>query len=456
MLTDPKKPPTTADIKSSAIRRLRYVALTAIVVGCAGTDTSGLPSDLSYGGYGNPQGGLPGAAGQQGIPPAPPTCGNGVVDPGEACEGEGTPTSATCASETMGARPVGTVVCTHCYFDATGCTASGQPGGAGTGPLGVGGSGGQFGGPPTGNGGAPSFGNGGTPQFGNGGTPPVGNAGTPPVGNGGTPPVSPGGGPTQLPTAANCPTFTNGGVVQIPRASGTNVPVTIYIDPAAKSKPAPGGPLVIYWHATLSSPAEVHQGFGDTNIQKVTAAGGVVAAPATTACSGCTTTDDGYWFVEDDVVLDTIVACAIKEATIDTTHIHTLGWSAGGLHTTHVAQARSAYIASFISYSGGLYPLPSTDQDPSNHVAGILTYGDSGSDVVVLDFNQTSHSWYTKFQPLGWYSMMCHHPGGHEIDPQVAPLSLRFFMDHPYKVSPEPYASGVPSGYPTYCSNQAN
>jgi hypothetical protein len=263
-----------------------------------------------------------------------------------------------------------------------------------------------------------------------------------------------GGSAPKIPDApAMCPTFTNGGVARIPRASGTMVPVTIYIDPAAKSKPAPGGPLIIYWHATASSPVEVTSGFGMANITAVTAAGGVVAAPATTACNGCTTTDDGYWFEEDDVVADQIVACAIKQANIDVTHIHTLGWSAGGLHTTHVAQARSNYIASFISYSGGLFILPSMDQDPTNKVPGILTYGDPGADVVILDFNAQSKTWYTTFQPMGWYSMMCHHPGGHEVDPMIAPLSLRFFKDHPFKVNPEPYATMIPTGYPSYCTN---
>jgi hypothetical protein len=268
---------------------------------------------------------------------------------------------------------------------------------------------------------------------------------------GGTAPT--GGSAPKLPDApANCPMFTNNGVVNIPRVSGEMVPVTIYIDPAAKSKPAPGGPLVVYWHATLSSPAEVLQGFGQANISAVTAAGGVVAAPATTTCNGCTTTDDGYWYEEDDVVLDQIVACAVKEANIDVNHIHTLGWSAGALHTTHVAQVRSNYIASFISYSGGL-AFPTTDEDPTNKVPGILTYGDPGSDVVILDFNAQSQTWYTTFQPMGWYVMMCHHPGGHEVDPMVAPLSLKFFQDHPYKVSPEPYATMIPAGYPSYCAN---
>jgi hypothetical protein len=308
-----------------------------------------------------------------------------------------------------------------------------------------------------------------TPLGAGGMVPPLGAGGMLPVGgsmNGGAPPMGGMGGAGAVPVAdgkpilppapANCPTFRNGAVVNIPRASGTNVPVTIYMDANAKSKPDPGGPLIIYWHATLSNPGEVLSGFGQANITAVTAAGGVVAAPATTACAGCTTTDDGYWFLEDDVVADTIVACAVQQAKIDPMHIHTLGWSAGGLHTTHVAQARSNYIASFISYSGGLFLLPSTDQNPANKVAGILTYGDPGADVVILDFNAQSQSWFKTFQPKGWYSMMCHHPGGHEVDPQIAPLSLRFFKDHPFEVNPEPYASAIPSGYPSYCSNMVH
>jgi len=76
--------------------------------------------------------------------------------------------------------------------------------------------------------------------------------------------------------------------------------------------------------------------------------------------------------------------------------------------------------------------------------------------VVILDFNKSSQSWYTRYQPMGWYTMMCHHPGGHEVDPQIAPLALRFFKDHPFLVNPEPYASAVPSDYPSYCSNMAH
>ncbi len=108
-------------------------------------------------------------------------------------------------------------------------------------------------------------------------------------------------------------------------------------------------------------------------------------------------------------------------------------------------------MASVISYSGGV--LMATPEDPTNKVPAVLTYGDPGADDVILDFNQTSNSYYKTYSPMGYYIMMCHHPGGHEVDPMVAPHSLDFFMAHPYKVSPEPYAKTIPSEFPSYCHN---
>jgi len=254
--------------------------------------------------------------------------------------------------------------------------------------------------------------------------------------------------PTKLPTATNCPRFTNGGTVRIDRMN-----VVVYMAADAKSKPAPGGPLILYYHATLSNPGEVISGFGQANISKVTSMGGVVAAFTSTACNGCATTDDFYWYVEDNKIQDTVVACAIQQANIDTRHIHALGWSAGALHSVYVGLSRSDYMASIISYSGGMPPWPGQNaaQDPNNHVSALLTYG--ALDAVVVDFPTQSKAYYSQFQPKGYYTMMCNHGGGHMIDSRVAPQSLKFFMDHPYKVNPAPYASGIPSVFPSYCKN---
>jgi hypothetical protein len=70
-------------------------------------------------------------------------CGNNFVDPGEQCDGT---VQASCAVATMGSAPLGTVRCTQCHIDLSGCTtasstgAGGAPvGSAGTTSLGTGG-----------------------------------------------------------------------------------------------------------------------------------------------------------------------------------------------------------------------------------------------------------------------------------------------------------------------------
>jgi hypothetical protein len=77
------------------------------------------------------------------------TCGNGVVESGEACDGAELD-GETCSSVTVGARTMGTLKCSsQCTFDTTGCVgaSSGGTGGvAGSGGTGgVAGSGGTGG-----------------------------------------------------------------------------------------------------------------------------------------------------------------------------------------------------------------------------------------------------------------------------------------------------------------------
>jgi hypothetical protein len=165
--------------------------------------------------------------------------------------------------------------------------------------------------------------------------------------------------------------------------------------------------------------------------------GGVVAAFTSTACSNCTSTDADVWFVEDDAVQDTVVACAIQQARIDPRHIHALGASAGALHAAHVALARSSYIASIISFSGGYPPIPGIDtiEDPSNHVPAIMSFC-IGSTLA----------------PSGYYTLLCGNSQGF-VDKAIAARALEFFMAHPYEVYPEPYRAGPPADFPSYCSS---
>jgi len=64
-----------------------------------------------------------------------------------------------------------------------------------------------------------------------------------------------------------------------------------------------------------------------------------------------------------------------------------------------------------------------------------------------------SHDWYDTYTPRGYYALMCNHGGGHMIPEDLAPHALRFLLDHPYKVTPEPYRDQLPSELPGYCQN---
>jgi predicted esterase len=209
------------------------------------------------------------------------------------------------------------------------------------------------------------------------------------------------------------------------------------------------GPLVIYWYATGSSVAEVTRGLGQAAIDDITSQGGVVAAMYKTTATG-QNTGNNVWYTGDFDTTDEVVACAVQQQHIDTRHIHALGFSAGGLQSGYMAFARSNYMASVVTYSGG--SLSQALQDPSNAPSVMCQHGDPGSDVVIIDFATASTALETAIKTAGGFAMDCHHPGGHMIPSGDVPSSWRFLKDHPYKVNPKPYAGGIPSGFPSYCT----
>jgi predicted esterase len=260
--------------------------------------------------------------------------------------------------------------------------------------------------------------------------------------------------PTELPTATTtCPTLHGSGTYTFGDPKQRTLSAQVYVAPDAQQTPGAGGPLVVYFHGIGSDPSEVLSAIGQSAIDSVVARGGVVAAFTAKICVSCQLPEDVGWYDDDDAVTDHLVACAIRQAHIDTRHIHAVGFSAGALHVLHMALARSNYIASVVSFSGGLYGMPQAPQDADNRVASLLTYGKRGVDVAGVDFADLSLSWYDTFGPKGYYSMLCDQGGGHMIAADVVPHVLRFLQDHPYRISPEPYAAAIPGEFPAYCRN---
>lgn len=258
--------------------------------------------------------------------------------------------------------------------------------------------------------------------------------------------------PTRLPSVVGeCPDLPGPGTYTF-RVPGRSLSAQLYMRPRAQRNPSSPGPLIMYFHAVGSSSAEVVTGLGQQAIDQVVAQGGVVASFNAVPCLRCGI-DDVVWYDEDDAISDQAVACIRGQVPIDTRHIHSLGFSAGALHSMHLVLSRSDYIASVVSYSGGMPISAPPPQDPDNKVPALLTFGRPGLDNALADFYAASHDWYDTYTPRGYYTLMCNHGGGHEIAKDVVPHALRFLLDHPYKVSPEPYREHLPPGLPDYCQN---
>ncbi len=268
--------------------------------------------------------------------------------------------------------------------------------------------------------------------------------------------------PTLLPTAmGTCPTLATGNSVGI-SLNGKSMPWTLYVGSKASS---PTGPIIIYWHGTgTSGSADVGWGIGQAAISSVMALGGVVAAAESTSSTG-TNTGDGVWYTGDVDWADFIIACAIQQLNIDTRHIHASGYSAGALQTGYMYYARSGYLASVVVYSGGAGIGAGTFQDPTNVAPLIGAHGAPGGTGCTLtstncDLLAGSTTMFEQAAKAAGAPIVvdCNDGGAHtDITrlTRLAPSTWQFFKDHPFKQGkPDPYAGGLPAGFPTYCAIQ--
>ncbi len=267
--------------------------------------------------------------------------------------------------------------------------------------------------------------------------------------------------PSMLPTApSSCPTITEGEVM----FGDTKVRVWVGDDGMSLL-----GPLVIYWHGTCSQPLEAAlRGIGSAGIARIKSLGGMVAAidspykspnnfcpiiAGTEACPG-TTTGNGVWCREDYAIADDIVACAIQQVGIDPQRIHTAGMSAGGVMAAAYGFSRSGYLASVTTYSGGgisTIVSPSI-QDPNNKYAAMIVHGGPSDGVGAANFQTIAGYYQNELSGSGHFSFICDHGMGHTIPAELGDSTVQFFLDHPFGVTPEPYAGALPTSFPSYCT----
>src|SRR5690606_33172122 len=128
------------------------------------------------------------------------------------------------------------------------------------------------------------------------------------------------------------------------------------------------------------------------------------------------------------------------------------GMSAGGIQTTAFSMARSRYIASSASSSGGQF-TEQPFEDPDNRFAATIIHG--GDNHILggfVNFKAPSASWHNQLIANGNFAFICDHGGGHTIPSGYGNDVINFFFTHPFGTEPSPYQAGLPAEFPGACS----
>jgi poly(3-hydroxybutyrate) depolymerase len=245
----------------------------------------------------------------------------------------------------------------------------------------------------------------------------------------------------KLPSATRaCPTLATGTIEAL------GVPVQLWL---GQKRDGVKPPVLFYWHGTGSVPGEAELMLGDA-FQGILDEGGLIVSPGGSLETG-DDTGPGVWYTGDFAVSDEILACAIEQLGIDTHRIYTAGCDAGGLQAGVMAYERSGYLAAAIPHSGGTVSTHAL-QDAGHVTPVMATHGADDLDIVIVSFAQTSRTLTNDLAAKGGFAVICNHQGGHCASPlEAKSAQWQFLNDHPFGVSPEPYAAGLPQGFPTYC-----
>ena len=171
---------------------------------------------------------------------------------------------------------------------------------------------------------------------------------------------------------------------------------------------------------------------------------------------------------EEYKFFDDMLSCVSAQFNVNSNCVSTAGVSAGALFTDQLVGARSQYLASGISLSGGVGDgssgsLVKSWTPPTHKVPMMVLWGGLLDICIVINFQTGSKHLEEALQKDGSFFLECIHNCRHGEPPLTAPAGLskyasiwRFFFDHPYwlDAGDSPYkTSGIPkdAGYPSWC-----
>ncbi|MCA9707755.1 MAG: hypothetical protein KDK70_18030 [Myxococcales bacterium] len=168
-------------------------------------------------------------------------------------------------------------------------------------------------------------------------------------------------------------------------------------------------------------------------------------------------------------LFDAVLACIDERWGVDPDHVHSMGFSLGGILTDMLASYRSDVLASVATYSGGYWNNPdNVDAFLANVVmwpeyavdegyTQLLLHG--GPDDLIdffiaqMRFDQYAESDSLFLGERGHDTIVCDHGLGHSAPPpqMQADRLIEFFADHPFGTVDSPYVDGLPGSFADYC-----
>lgn len=237
-----------------------------------------------------------------------------------------------------------------------------------------------------------------------------------------------------------CPLLEDGG--QAFPTGDSSYDVRLYLPPDPQ-----GAPVIFAWHWLGGTAAGIARTLGLDDLAEEQ--GVVVIAPES----------DGSpyeWHFLDDpqdnpdlLLFEDLLACAHDQWAVDLDRIFTTGMSAGGLQATYLTMHRAEWLAASAPLSGGI--IEGFYATPAWPLPVLLTWGGPSDESNGLSFHDAALLFSQELQDDGSFVIECEHDLGHDIPDEAGAYVWRFFQDHPMSAVEEPYSSGLPGEFPSWC-----
>jgi dienelactone hydrolase len=208
-----------------------------------------------------------------------------------------------------------------------------------------------------------------------------------------------------------------------------------------------GAPVVFAWHWLGGSPSEILDEF---DLEALAAEEGViVVAPASDGSAYEWHFLDPAEGNPDLLLFDDLLACLHGQLSVDLDRIWATGMSAGGLWSSYLLVHRAQHLSAVAPFSGGLFP--GFYEAPADPIPTLLTWGGPSDTYGALEFEPLNIELSAALRADGHFVAECVHDRGHRLPADPRGLYWPFFEAHPWGITEEPWAGGLPEGWPEWC-----